>query len=88
LPICLHASYDFICLGVFKGPARFDLPSIFSVVFHAPAWLVGEPGKAGLGALPFFLLLLGMVWRWLYRPAMLAEKEKKASDPSRTNGVV
>jgi membrane protease YdiL (CAAX protease family) len=87
LPICLHASYDFICLGVFKGPPRFHLPSIFSVEFHAPAWLVGETGKAGLGGLAFLLLLIGMVWGWLYRPAMLAEKEKKVGGPFRINGV-
>jgi membrane protease YdiL (CAAX protease family) len=75
LPICLHASFDFIAAGVFKGPPHLDLPSIFSVEFHAPAWLVGETGKGGLGTVAFLFLLIEMVWAWLYRPAMLAEKE-------------
>jgi membrane protease YdiL (CAAX protease family) len=86
LPISLHSTWDFTSLGVFRGPPRLPLPSIFSVEFHAPAWLVGQSGRAGLGALAFLLLLLGIVWGWLYRPAMLAEQRIEVGTRLRQGG--
>ncbi len=78
LPIGLHAGYDFLCLSIFQSPAPLRLPSIYVSQYHGPLWLIGEPGRTGLAGVLFMLVVVGVVYRWLYRPAMLSRREDSA----------
>ncbi len=73
LPISFHASIDFLAVGIYKNPV-YDFPGIYSVESHAPAWLVGVPGRVGLDAVAWFFLLLAGLYGWIYRPALRAEE--------------